>query len=416
MADTIHISRASTEDVHPACEEKPGEDKGDASIQKNAVTFVDTTDATILTNDLDQAIRAPIRYKAGCILPRPNAATSTYFGPETFFIKARLQSAILSTAQSSGSVKSLDSSSKLPGGFRRSFGGLNSRERVKTSNVTACRSAQFNQTLELPLPKSSSRLIRSKGGSTTQTMLSRRRSMSASEMECAPIQLELYLELKQRGRPLLRGLGGKFCNDTLGRVSIPCSPVFLRTLEAASDSRSHSASFSSPNEDYVTRVELLTPVGTKPIEGLLNLAMQWNQATRLLTLRPIDLSSFFLPVGTKKIVAVFSLMTNHQVLETQESRPAVKVALNQCEFHLTDEVAFKLEGGMESGEVCVGIALVATIGGLKSGQVVIGRLVVGPTNQNAERGASPLAYGSGMLHWNAVARHRGMIRRRHWLC
>ncbi len=108
-------------------------------------------------------------------------------------------------------------------------------------------------------------------------------------------------------------------------------------------------------------------------------------------------------------MAHFNVLLNGDVKAVGESRPAVKLALNQCEFALADDVNVDLGREMsDDDDVCVGIAIVATLGGLKSGQVVLGRLVLGSN--------PALAYGSGMNHWNEVASHRGMIRRHHWLC
>lgn len=99
-------------------------------------------------------------------------------------------------------------------------------------------------------------------------------------------------------------------------------------------------------------------------------------------------------------------MTNSRVLNLINSKPAVKYSLTACEFLLNDTTEFPLvevEGGLD--RVCLGVALVATVGGMKKCEVLLGRVVIGPDG---------LAYGSGLRHWSEITRKRGMIRRSHW--
>ncbi|VDL95712.1 unnamed protein product [Schistocephalus solidus] len=241
--------------------------------------------------------------------------------------------------------------------------------------------------------------------------------------DAQPRELQLKLTLKQRasssaksnskasGRKLFKlPITKKF---ELGSVTVNCTPELLRLIASGPTPGSVVAPPCSTLKPFLDQDGGSVPV-TQPgllrmqeANGCLNLALQWNQSTMTLTCRAIECTSISLPLGTNNIYAVFSLMNNSKVLHSVCSKPAARFSLSACEFQLNDDVSFVLNAEGELDKKCVGVAVIAAVGGLKSGETLIGRLVVGPDG---------LAYGSGLRHWNEIIRKRAMIRRKHWLC
>ncbi len=98
--------------------------------------------------------------------------------------------------------------------------------------------------------------------------LSRRRSISTSDLASRPLQLELCLTLKQHVENLKRRIGGRFANETLGAISVPCPPTFLQALAASCKTVGKNTPVDNLDAGNAVRmVEELSPVGVK-VRGL----------------------------------------------------------------------------------------------------------------------------------------------------
>uniref|UniRef100_A0A0X3PKT3 Synaptotagmin-15 n=1 Tax=Schistocephalus solidus TaxID=70667 RepID=A0A0X3PKT3_SCHSO len=375
-------------------------------------------------------------FEARCVLTR-QVGPENWFDRGKFYVKARFVSAAMKRSPSINSVSSLDQRLLRASRFPKLSIGPEPCGRTKAQG--ACRTVRFRQTIELPLLKPWKQLVGTNTDSDTSSSLSRprsifsrKRSISMSELDAQPRELQLKLTLKQRasssaksnskasGRKLFKlPITKKF---ELGSVTVNCTPELLRliasgptpgsvvappcsTLKPFLDQDGGSVPVTQPGLLRMVR-EIIHP-REQEANGCLNLALQWNQSTMTLTCRAIECTSISLPLGTNNIYAVFSLMNNSKVLHSVCSKPAARFSLSACEFQLNDDISFVLNAEGELDKKCVGVAVIAAVGGLKSGETLIGRLVVGPDG---------LAYGSGLRHWNEIIRKRAMIRRKHWLC